>query len=76
MLKKCIKCGEDKLLSEFRRDSSHRDGRRSDCKICSRKYNQALYTTLYGEKARTRNRQRHIDTIAKINEYKKCELYA
>lgn len=33
-LKKCSKCGKEKLLSEFHRDSKSKDGVRKDCKEC------------------------------------------
>ena len=33
--KSCSQCGEDKPLDEFHRNSTSRDGRRSNCKECS-----------------------------------------
>jgi 5-methylcytosine-specific restriction endonuclease McrA len=43
--KKCTKCGERKAKSEFGKDSFHKDGLRSDCKLChnetSRKWCEA-----------------------------------
>jgi hypothetical protein len=37
-MKKCSKCGELKLVSEFYRDKSYKDGYRRQCKECSKKY--------------------------------------
>jgi len=36
ILKKCIKCGVSKSLSEFYISKSSKDGRRGDCKICNK----------------------------------------
>ena len=38
--KTCSKCGEEKLLDEFHIDKTRKDGRRSRCKLCVRKYCQ------------------------------------
>jgi len=38
LTKKCSKCGEIKLLSEFYKDKYHKDGRESSCKKCKAKY--------------------------------------
>lgn len=39
--KRCKKCGQEKELSEFHKDSSKRDGRKSVCKSClSKKKNK------------------------------------
>lgn len=37
-MKKCTKCYEIKELSEFSKDVQKRDGKRSRCKLCERKY--------------------------------------
>lgn len=34
MLKKCINCGEEKILESFHKRSDSKDGRRNDCKNC------------------------------------------
>ena len=39
-MKTCSRCGQEKALSEFRKDSRSRDGRRSECKACSYKYDK------------------------------------
>jgi hypothetical protein len=40
-MKHCSKCGEEKPLSEFYRNSRARDGRKYECKLCSRLYDRA-----------------------------------
>jgi len=37
----CTKCGVEKLLGEFNRDKSHKDGYRSHCKSCSSERHKA-----------------------------------
>lgn len=34
-MKKCAKCGETKPLVEFHKEKNGKNGRRSDCKVCS-----------------------------------------
>ena len=36
--KTCMKCGEVKPITEFHRNKTGRDGRRSACRICVREY--------------------------------------
>lgn len=38
--KKCSKCGEVKLFSEFNKDSSRQNGHRSSCKACNKEYRE------------------------------------
>jgi hypothetical protein len=38
MNKKCNKCHQVKDLTEFYRDCTHSDGRRTKCKLCEREY--------------------------------------
>ena len=42
--KRCTKCGEVKLVSEFYKDTSRRDGLRERCKACRRADSKAYYT--------------------------------
>lgn len=35
-MKQCTQCGETKSLEEYSPAESHRDGRRSNCKVCER----------------------------------------
>lgn len=39
----CKKCGHEKNLEEFYKDSSKKDGYRPDCKICRKKYLRLYY---------------------------------
>lgn len=37
-MKRCARCGEEKPLDDFWRETARLDGRRSYCKSCSREY--------------------------------------
>lgn len=37
-MKQCSKCKEPKKLSEFHKDKTHKDGFKTVCKLCSKKY--------------------------------------
>lgn len=39
--KKCIKCGCDKLLSEFYLKKSSKDGHTNTCKLCAKEYDES-----------------------------------
>jgi hypothetical protein len=39
----CSKCNEEKLLSEYPRDKSMKDGYRADCKMCERSRKKISY---------------------------------
>ncbi len=39
----CIRCGKEKLLSEFGKHSDHIDSLKSWCKICIKEYNKQWY---------------------------------
>lgn len=43
-LKKCSKCGEEKLLCEFSKDKSKPDGYYSSCKECLKEYSKFYYS--------------------------------
>lgn len=43
MTKTCSQCGEVKPLEEFNREKRMKDGRRSDCKECTKQRNRRLY---------------------------------
>ncbi|ANQ52925.1 hypothetical protein MY04_05960 (plasmid) [Flammeovirga sp. MY04] len=59
--KTCIKCGETKPKEEFNRNNS-KDGRRSDCKVCSRKANK-LYREANKEKLAQYNREYRVNNL-------------
>ena len=39
----CTKCGEEKIITEFQKDKSKKDGFRPDCKTCRKKYVKIYY---------------------------------
>jgi len=43
MIKRCIKCGKDKNISEFYKKSKARDGHTEQCKNCGKKYSRDYY---------------------------------
>lgn len=75
MIKICNTCTVEKSISEFRKDSTTTDGRRGECKGCSRLYHKSRYVELYGDKARARNRERYqlfSERITQIKAQKGC----
>lgn len=39
-MKKCTKCNKNKLLTEFNKKSKSPDGYRTQCRLCTKRYNQ------------------------------------
>ena len=78
--KTCSKCGEEKLLDEFNRDKTRKDGRRSRCKLCVRKYRQdnkekiAAWGKQYYQDNKEKIKQYCQDNKEKRNEYVKNRL--
>ena len=56
-MKTCSKCGETKALSEFFKNKDGKDGRRSNCKVCS---------TEVRDKWRQKNKERVIQNNAEL----------
>ena len=54
--KRCFRCGERKLLSDFFRYKRNRDGRRSECKTCSSITDKRHYQK-HGEAIRQKARE-------------------
>lgn len=54
-MKVCTKCGEEKPISEFYIDLTHKDGHRDACKVCTCKW-QTDYSAANREKIRARAR--------------------
>jgi len=45
-MKKCTKCGEEKLIDEFNKNGKNKDGSvryKSRCKVCVKEYNEEYY---------------------------------
>jgi len=59
LYKKCTKCGETKLLTEFHKDMYcvGSQGRRSGCKVCLKRSKENLYSK-YPEKKQIQSRKR------------------
>lgn len=71
MIKMCSTCKQEKILSDFRKDRTQRDGYQPRCKLCARAQHKSAYTIKYGEKARKRNSERNREQREKILLYKK-----
>lgn len=71
--KKCVDCGQTKLLSEYRRDKVRIDGFRSECKDCSKLRNPRYYAKYrVGHLAHTKKRRDyHRQTLSDIKTNKK-----
>lgn len=54
-MKKCTKCNETKLLSDFGLDKKNHDGHRGKCKKCFNIYKKIAYHDLI------RGRKKHYD---------------
>jgi len=77
-MKKCSKCGEVKSLEEFSKSSKHKTGRRSECKACVKKYNDAnkdkiaerchKYHETHKEEKREYDRKYRVRNRERINE--------
>lgn len=72
MLKRCNKCQEEKLSSDFRKDKSKPDGLRYECKECSRIHNKSLYTARYADATNARDKKRYATAKEKVDEYKRA----
>lgn len=70
MLKKCISCGVEKHLNEFRRDKTKKDGVQPHCKSCARTYHKSVYIEKYSAKVSERNKARHCMARDMLNDYK------
>lgn len=76
MFKMCSTCKTEKLIKEFRRDSTQKDGYQCRCKVCARAATKSKYMINYGVKTRQRNALRNKEQRDRITEYKKthpCE---
>lgn len=66
--KKCKKCGEEKLLTEFNKQSRTKDGLKNYCKICFKKINQDRYKAKRG-KILDQNKKWYRDNLDKRKVY-------
>lgn len=59
MTKKCSKCKKEKLLVEFSRNQSKKDGHQDECKQCRSNYNRAWTKTRVGKEAYRKATERY-----------------
>jgi len=73
MVKKCSKCKIEKNYSEFHKDKKAKDGLRSRCKCCLKKYYQENkeYIKQYRKENKERIKQYYQENKERINEYNK-----
>ena len=69
-MKKCTKCGERKLLKEFDKDKTKKDGRKSQCKECKKVYAKQ-YRKDNVEHIKERNKQYRQDNAEYFKQYYK-----
>lgn len=67
-LKRCIKCGEEKELSEFHKHSKTKDGLQNECKICTCK-RSVEWVKDNPEKYREKQKEWRENNVEKIKEY-------
>lgn len=72
MFKVCNICKVEKQLSNFRKDSSRKDGYQHKCKECARVHQNSLYVERYAPKTRERNAKRRATGKALIDEARSC----
>ncbi len=66
----CNDCGNKKLLKEFRKDCSKKDGRRGVCRVCLRKL-EVVYRDLNRDKLNEYAKQYRLKNKKKTLEYQK-----
>jgi len=71
-LKNCSKCGIEKEYSEFYRDKNKKDGFRSQCKSCIKKYNQENKEDI--KKYREENKEKRKEYNKKYNQENKEKI--
>ena len=69
-MKTCTKCSEQKMLSEFKKDSSKKDGLSSSCKQCFKAAWKNNYQNI-AEKHRLKSKKYASENKEKISQYHK-----
>lgn len=67
-LKKCPKCGEEKPLDDFAKNSSKKDGRQANCRMC-KKASDARYHAQNREAQKERNAKNRETAQAFVYDY-------
>lgn len=70
MLKRCTGCDVEKPLSDFRKDTSKKDGHRYECKVCSRTRINSVYTQKYSIKCNARSKSTRIERVELVKQHK------
>lgn len=66
-MKKCTKCSVIKLLTEFNRDKTNKDGLQYKCKECSKKYSKSNYNPNYKSPNQTKETKKQTMVKFKSN---------
>lgn len=80
-MKQCSKCKEIKSIDEFHDDKTHKDGKRSLCKGCCKKYTLtkqgkvAIKKYLASEKSKARRKRYRQSEKGKAANRKDCSLH-
>jgi len=70
-MKKCLKCKQEKNVSEFAKKSERRDGLQTWCRDCKNAYSRNYYkTTDLKDRLKDKNTARRIRLRDEIREYK------
>ena len=66
-MKRCTKCSEIKLLTEFNKDKTNKDGLQYKCKECSNKYSKSKYNPNYKSPNQTKETKKQAIVKFKSN---------
>jgi hypothetical protein len=72
MHKKCVSCDQEKLLSDFHKDRSYKDGYKYSCKICAKQYyieNKEKFSSYY-----SKNKEKILIDRSKYRDENKIKL--
>ena len=75
MLKRCSKCGIEKLVDQFSKDKSGKSDLRSSCKQCAGEYHYKWYRTFNGQQ-RTKERSREWRAIHKEEDNQRSKKWS
>lgn len=71
-MKKCLRCNKFKLIDEFSKNISKKDGLNSECKLCKNEYSKE-YRKRNKKQIQDYNKRYHIDNYEEMKEHK-CEI--
>lgn len=70
----CKKCGQEKPISEFRKDSKYKDGRTNFCKSCISDYYKGYYRDVIKEQRERKRELKYFSTRELLLELKRRGL--